>query len=108
MTEYEELREKIARYLQSVNSEKGIYSWGQLTPSQQQVFLDQADYILSIISERCWLKDEKELPDDFYYEFTDIGSGWTGRIEGKISVHLKKFLEEFGYKSVKELKKEAK
>jgi len=65
MSEYEELREKIAKLLYSHHrfqyaESNTLYrerDWDKVRPNIKEDYLKEADEILSIIADKCWLKD---------------------------------------------------
>ena len=102
MTEYEELREKIQEALGKLTKQTVDWERRDMPDfnrsieifSELQVTLLE---ILSIIAERCWLKDKRELPDYL--------------MEGQTACDkptYQEMLKRAGWRPVKEIKKEAK
>ena len=89
MTEYEELRIKIAKRICAYDG----YGWEYTEAS----YLSVADQILSIIAERCWFKGDEQMPKT---QIQTLRKDIVARARGE--------LIELGWRPVKEIKKEAK
>ena len=91
MTEYEKLKEEII-------ATAAIYTGDAKALTTR---------LMTIIAEKCWLKDEKrKLPNEFYYGVTTLDKVWSGKEKETISPNVKDFLEWAGWRPVIEIKKE--
>jgi len=68
MVRQEELREAIARTLAELTGWDWYLLYKDKDTCVLSAFHEQADKIMSLLSEYCWLKDERELPEIGYPE----------------------------------------
>lgn len=106
MTEYEELRGKLNLAYCKNSTCYARCAFPERDCPQAKVATRE---ILSIIAEKCWLKDEgRELPDGFNYEVSEPGIHGIERHTYHIQFEprAKERIKELGWRPVKPLKEE--